>query len=192
MTELAEVGRGLLFRARYLRRMARRATALPTATRALVWLLALAAMAVAYPTSALLGPGLALLVLVAAGAAVWPGGRWPTVAIVVAVVGWLASTTAYAQPVATPRLLALAGLLYLLHATAALAAHMPYDAVVSARALVRGLARAVLVVLAGTLVGVALLLVPGYLGQRAYLLAAVLGLLVAVVLPALLGRLGRR
>ena len=62
----------------------------------------------------------------------------------------------------------------------------------SARALVRGLARAVLVVLAGTLVGVALLLVPGYLGQRAYLLAAVLGLLVAVVLPALLSRLGRR
>ena len=191
MSELTAVGRGLLARARYARRMARRATALPMATRALVGLLACAAMAVAFPPSTLLGPGL-LLVLVAAAAAVWPGSPMPTIAILVAVVGWLTSTTVYAQPVSSPRVLMLAGVLYLVHQTAALAAHLPYDAVVSATALVRGLSRAVLVVVAGTVLSAGLLLLPGYLGARAYLLAAVVGLLVTVLLPALLSRLGRR
>jgi hypothetical protein len=190
--ELAEVGRGLAARLRYLRRMARRASALPMAARGLVWLLGCAAMLLAWPPEVVTGSGVLVLLVPATASALSPGGRWPSVTVLAAALGWVATTTAYGYPARPSALLVLAGVLYLFHQSAALTAHLPYDAVVSASVLVRGLLRAVLVVLGASVVSLGLLLVPAYLGGRVYLLAAVAGLLLTVLLPALLGRLVRR
>ncbi len=175
-------------RARYL---ARRASPVPVLVRASLWLVGAAAFALAFPSTVLLGPGALALLVLALGPAVWPGGRWPTVVIAVAVFGWLTGTTVYAEPITLGRLVLLSGLLYVVHTMSALAAQMPYDAVVTPGVPIRWLGRAVLVVLVSGLVALVLLLVPAFLGQGRYLMAAVLGLVIMAVLTGLLARAAR-
>jgi len=90
------------------------------------------------------------------------------------------------------RLLGLAAFLYLAHSLAALAAALPYDAVVAPEVLFRWIARALAVVLAAAALGVVLVAVAGLGGGRTLLAAALGGLVVAVGLAGLLGWLARR
>lgn len=143
------------------------------------------------------------LVALAALPAAWPRGPWATVVVLAAVAAWLGSTGLAALPDRTAaadlpagRLLVLLAALYLVHSLTALAAILPYDAVVIPDLLARWLLRALGVILVA--VSLATVLLAGTIrlvaatGERAYLLATLAGLGVGVVLVMLLTRRGRR
>jgi hypothetical protein len=178
-------------RARGVGRSALRATPVPLGVRCGVFLAGLVAVVLAYPAIVLFSRWGMLLLLVPLLPAAMPRGRAPTLLALLAVAGWLAATSAGAAPVALWRLLALAGSLYLLHSLAALAAVLPYDAVVPLEVAARWLGRALGVVLAAAVLAVAALGAVSRTGDRAVLAASLLGLGLAVavaVLPVWLWR----
>jgi hypothetical protein len=142
-----------------------------------------------------LGPGTLLvrgalyLAGVIAQAVAWP------VEVVFArsgLLGWLAATTAWGETPSYWRLVVLAASLYGVHTLAALAAVLPYDAIVSGTVLTRWLLRAGLVVALTVVVAMFTLLVPRYLGDRRYLLASLVGLALMIGLAGYLAALVRR
>ncbi|WBB77432.1 hypothetical protein O7606_14145 [Micromonospora sp. WMMD882] len=179
-------------RIRAARQAARRATLLPLLVRVAVLLTVLTGLAVAYPAAVWTGQPLLGLLVTALLPALAPGRYWPTFAALVTVGGWLYSTFGQGQSIALWRLLLLAALLYLGHTLCALAALLPYDAVVDPTLVVGWLARAAAVVVATSALGVLLLTVAGVGDGGGTLLATVGGLVVAVVVTALLGWLLRR
>ncbi|MGC9666748.1 hypothetical protein ACNTMW_09345 [Planosporangium sp. 12N6] len=150
------------------------------------------ALLVACPAALLAAPGVAVpLVCGAALPALAPRSWLTTLVVGGAVAGWLAATTVYGEPVALPRLVTLACLLYLGHTTTALAAVLPYDTIVAPAVLLRWLVRAAVVLaLTG---GFALAATFGVraVGGRAYLVAAVVGVLLVAALVGLLVLLRR-
>ncbi|SDY73489.1 hypothetical protein SAMN05444365_103293 [Micromonospora pattaloongensis] len=182
----------MIDRVRLLRTAANRATLAPVLVRVAVFLSALLSFAFAYPVPLLTGRSLLLLLAVAALPALAPRRAAPTVVVLVAVGGWLLATTGYGEPVVLWRLLGLAGFLYLTHTLAALAAALPYDAVVAPEMVGRWVARALGVLLGSAVLAVLLLFVAGRGGDRPFLAAALAGLAVAVAVAALLARLLRR
>jgi hypothetical protein len=170
-----------------LRERATRITPGTLLVRGSAFAFAAAALLVAVPGEILVRPG-AAAVLVACGAlpAFAPRTRITTLVLFLAVLGWLAATTTYGEPVTWARLVALACLLYLIHTTTALAAVLPYDTVVAPAVLVRWLVRTVVVLaLTAGFAVFAVLAVRG-VGVHAYLVAAVAGLLLVAALAALL------
>jgi hypothetical protein len=133
-----------------------------------------------------------LPLLVVAVPAFLPRGRAATVAAVTVVTGWIVDTTWYNQPVALWRVLAVATCLYLAHTLTALAAVLPYDAVVHADVVTRWVGRALAVVLGSAVLTVAALALTARLAGNAFLLASLVGLGAAVGVTALLARLLRR
>lgn len=168
------------------------ATATPLLVRGGVFLSALAALAVAYPATVIASRALFGLLLVALLPALAPRRFGATVAALVAVGGWLISTSGYGEPIELWRLLVLAGALYLTHSLSALAALLPYDIVVAPDTVARWVLRALVVVLASAVLAVPLLSLAGRFGDRTLLVAALGGLAVAVAATALLGWLLRR
>ncbi|PWU54534.1 hypothetical protein DLJ47_12840 [Micromonospora sp. S4605] len=179
-------------RVRAVRRAAGRVSLTPLLVRAGIFLSVLVGFVLAYPAQVLSGRPLGALVLVAVLPAVGPRRVWPTFAALVTVGGWLLATDGYGRPIALWRLLAVAAVLYLTHTLCALAAVLPYDAVVDPDVLVRWLIRAGAVVLAAAVLGVLLVEVAGAGGDGGFQLVTVAGLLVAAGLTALLGWLLRR
>ncbi|MFF0819449.1 hypothetical protein ACFYUR_03585 [Micromonospora haikouensis] len=179
-------------RARAARSAVNRVSAAPLLVRAGIFGATLAGLLLAYPAQVLTGRPLAALALVALLPAIGPRRIWPTFAALVAVGGWLLATEGYGRPVALWRLLAVAAALYLAHSLAALAALLPYDAVVDPELVVRWLTRAGGVLLASAVLGVLLVQVADAGPDRGHLGVTVAGLLVAVAVAALLGWLLRR
>ncbi|MGN9774248.1 hypothetical protein ACTMS0_00490 [Micromonospora sp. H33] len=164
----------------------------PLLVRAGIFLSALLGLVLAYPSEVLLGRPLAALLLVALLPALSPRRVWPTLAALVTVAGWLVATDGYGRPIALWRLLAVAALLYLTHTLCALAAVLPYDAVVDPDLVVRWLLRAGAVVLGAAVLGVLLVELAGTGGESGLQAATVAGLAVAAAVTALLGWLLRR
>jgi hypothetical protein len=159
--------------------------------RGTVFACTFAALLLAYPAAVLvsaLGP----LAVVALVPAVAPRTRFVTIALLLAVFGWLAATTRYGEPVGLPRLVALSCLLYLAHTTAALAAVLPYDTVVAPTVLVRWLTRAAVVLAVSGVFAVVTAAAADAVAGRAYLVASIAGLLLVAALAALLATLRRR
>ncbi|MFI6231857.1 hypothetical protein ACIBCR_31635 [Micromonospora echinospora] len=174
------------------REAARRATLLPFLVRVGVFLTVLVGFTVAFPVDIWFGDALPALLVTALLPALGPHRFWPTFAALVTVAGWLHGTFDQGERIALWRLLLLAVLLYLGHNLCALAALLPYDAVVDPALVVRWLARSAGVLLAAGVVGVLLLTVAGVGGDRGMLPVTIGGLSVAVVVAALLGWLLRR
>jgi hypothetical protein len=179
-------------RARGVATVAARATPVPLGVRCGVFLAGLVAVVVAYPATILFTRYGMLLLLAPLLPAVLPRGRTPTVVAVLAVLGWLYATTVGDSRIELWRLLALAGSLYLLHSLAALAAVLPYDAVVPVEVVARWVGRALGVVLGSAVLGILALVAAGSSGDRAVLAASLLGLAVAMAVAALLAWLWRR
>jgi hypothetical protein len=177
---------------RRVRSAMRRATVVPALVRGGVFLATLAALFTAYPSEIVAGRGLIPLAAVAALPALAPRGALPALAALVAIAGWGVTTVAFAEPVTFWRLTALASSLYVAHSLAALAAVLPYDAIVEPEVLARWLSRALLVAAASAALGGALLVGAVSWGGEPLLVASLLGLAVAVGLTALLGWLLRR
>jgi hypothetical protein len=164
----------------------------PMLVRGGLFFAALLAQLLAWPGEVTVGWGGLILLLVAAATTLAPQTRLVTVGILAAVAGWLASTTAYGEPVAYWRLVLLAASLYAVHTLAALAAVLPFDTIVSASVLAQWMMRAGLVVALTLVVAMFTLLVPAYLGNDRYLLASLVGLAVMIALAGYLAALVRR
>ncbi len=189
MNELVE---GLNERARALWSAINRVSLTPLLVRAGIFLIVLVGFLLAYPVQAFTPRSLLAFAVAAVLPAVGPRRIWPTFAALVTVGGWLLATMGFGRPPELWRLLAVATLLYLAHTLCALAALLPFDAVVDPDLVLRWLARAGGVVLASAVLGVVLAWLGGVGGSRGFQAATLAGLLVAVALSALLGWLLRR
>ncbi|MFG3686292.1 hypothetical protein [Micromonospora sp. NPDC047740] len=183
---------GLHERVRALRYKVSRIGVTPLLVRGGVFVTVLVGFLVAYPVQAFTPRSVLALTVVAVLPAVGPRRIWPTFAALVTVGGWLLATLGYDRPPELWRLLAVAALLYLGHTLCALAALLPFDAVVDPDLVLRWLTRAGGVVLASGVLGIVLAWLGGVGGSRGFQAATVAGLLVAVGLTALLSFLLRR
>lgn len=179
----------LLARAGRLKDMLERAAAGPLLVRFAVFLLTVAAALVAFPADVVQRPATVVAVAVlAALPALFPRTRLVGLAILLCVFGWLLGTYAYGQVITIPRLIGLATVLYLLHSLAALAAALPYDAIVSPGVIVGWLLRAVGIVSASAIVSVLLLAVVKAVIGPVFLAASLVGVLAAAALAWLITR----
>ncbi|MET8119135.1 hypothetical protein [Micromonospora sp. NPDC005189] len=169
-----------------------RISAAPLLVRAGIFVTVFAGFALAFPAEVLSGRPILFLTVAALLPAFGPRRIWATFTVLVTVGGWLLATDGYGRPVALWRLLTLAALLYLGHTLCALAALLPYDAVVDPELITRWLLRSGAVLLGTAVLGVLLLQAAGIGGETGYQWVTVLGLLVAVGTAALLGWLLRR
>jgi hypothetical protein len=174
------------------RRVLRRATGLPFSVRAGIGLAMILAMSVAWPAELVFGRLGVLLYLVALYPAVAPRGNGPTAVIIIAAAGWLLDTTWYDEPVTLWRVVSLAALAYLVHTLAALAAALPYDAIVQIGVLTGWLLRAAGVILIASALIVVTLGLATELTGRQFLAANLVGLGAASAATLLLTRLVRR
>jgi len=178
---------GITRRIERTRVVAARATTLPLLVRGGTALAFVLALLVAWPVSLTASRYVVLLAVVGAYPAIAPRGRGVTFAVLVVVGGWVLDTTFYDSRVALWRVLSIATLLYLGHSMAALAAVLPYDAIVHADVIGGWLGRALLAVLTVFTLGLTAELAGG-----AFLIATLVGLAAAVGLTLLLSRLLRR
>jgi hypothetical protein len=172
--------------------LARRTTPGPLLVRGGLFVAALLGLLVAWPLALVLGPGALVILVVATLPAFAPRGRLPGLVILLGVAGWIISMLAYSEPPAFLRLVVLAGALYLTHNLAALAAVLPYDAVIEPGILLRWLARAGVVVAMTAALALFGAVAPQYLTGR-YLIASLVGLALMALTVGYLARLvGRR
>jgi len=170
-----------------------RATAAPFLVRAAVALSGLIAMSVAWPAALIASQLTApLLVLVAIYPAVAPRGRGATFSALVVVGGWIADTVGAGARIELWRVITIATLLYLGHTLTALAAVLPYDAIVSFDMVGGWLLRAGAVVLVSAVLTVATLGLADDLAGGAFVLATIAGIACAVGATILIARLLRR
>jgi hypothetical protein len=174
------------------RRAVSRATLMPLMIRLGIALSFLLAIIVAWPVEIAASRYLVLLFAVALYPAVAPRGRSVTVTVLVAVAGWILDTTWFDARVALWRVLALATLLYVGHTLAALAAVLPYDALVNLDVVTGWLVRALLTVLIAAVLIVVALGLTSALGGSPFLIATVVGLAGAAGATLLLSRLLRQ
>src|SRR6266508_655660 len=137
--ELVLVRRGFADRVELTRRMVARATAGPLLVRGTVFASAVTALLLAYPGETVRSGASGLLLALATLPALRPRGMLVSTVVFTVVFGWVLATTLYAEPVTVWRLAALAGALYLLHTTAALASVLPHVTVVGPGGLYAGL-----------------------------------------------------
>ncbi len=190
--ELVLVRRGFADRVELTRRMVARATAGPLLVRGTVFASAVTALLLAYPGETVRSGASGLLLALATLPALRPRGMLVSTVVFTVVFGWVLATTLYAEPVTVWRLAALAGALYLLHTTAALASVLPYDTIVAPGVLLGWLVRAALVIVLTVAFAVAVMLGILPVANRSFLLASIAGLGVMAALALLLAVLRRR
>ena len=183
---------GLTARLERIQRALSRATIVPFLVRLGIAFCFFLAMAVAWPADLAFGRLGPLLFLVAFYPAFAPRGRGTTFVILLVVAGWILDTTWYDARVALWRVLSIATLTYLGHTLAALAAVLPYDAIVAIEVVTGWLIRAALVVLISAVLTVVALGLTSALAGSAFLIATLIGLAAAVGATLLLARLLRR
>ena len=169
-----------------------RATVLPFAVRCALAVCFLAAMAVAWPLVIFAGRFFPLFLLVALWPAAAPRGRGATFAALVVVAGWIVDTVGDGADIPLWRVLTIATTLYLGHTLTALAAVLPYDAVVNLDVATTWLGRAAAVVLISAVLTVIALGLAAELAGGAFVIATLVGLAGAVSATMLLARLLRR
>ena len=169
-----------------------RATALPFTVRCAVAVCFLAALAVAWPLGLFAGRYFPLFLLVAIWPAVAPRGRGATFAALAVVAGWLVDTLGENPQIPLWRVLTIATTLYLGHTLTALAAVLPYDAMVNLDVVGTWLARAAVVVLISAVLTVVALGLATELAGDPFLIATLVGLVGATGATLLLARLIRR
>jgi hypothetical protein len=169
-----------------------RVTMIPFLIRLGIALAGLLAMSVAWPPALLASQFFLPIAAVALYPGLVPRGRGATLSALVAVAGWLVDTAGFDARVALWRVLALATLLYLGHSLTALAAVLPYDAVVSFEVVANWLARALAVVIISAVLTVGALGLTSDLAGGAFLIATLVGLAGAVGATLLIARLLRR
>ncbi|WP_432979985.1 hypothetical protein [Dactylosporangium sp. CA-233914] len=176
-------------RAGRMRDKAERAAAGPLLVRAGITVFAALSLVLAFPAEVIRNvAALALAGIVALLPALFPRTRLVGLAIFACAFGWLIGTLLYGEPISIPRLIGLSTALYLMHSLAALAAVLPYDAVVSPGVLVGWLLRAVAVVAASALTSVVMMAVVKATLGPVFLVASLVGVVAAGALGYLIAR----
>ena len=170
----------------------RRTTPGPLLVRVGLFVLAQLGLLLAWPVTMWAGPAFGGFVALALLPALFPRSPLTTAYLLTALVGWLVSTTVLRAAPNFLVLVPLAAILYLVHTLAALAAVLPYDAVVAPGVLLRWVGRAGRVLLLTVALALFVVVVPAYLGGQTYLVASLLGLAVMAATVAYLARLVRR
>lgn len=172
-----------------MRDTAERAAAGPLLVRAGVVVFAAASMVLAFPAAVMRNlAAIAVAGVVALLPALFPRTRMVGLAVLACAFGWLIGPIAYGEPISLPRLVALSAALYLTHSLAALAAVLPYDAVLSPGVLTGWLLRAAGVVAGSAIVSVALLLLIRLTIGPVFLVASLVGVLAAGALAYVIAR----
>jgi hypothetical protein len=192
MTERGFMRRAFLDRIERIRRIFARATAWPFAVRLTVFAAAMLAQSFAYPTRTLFGAPIVAMLLLAALPALWPRTAAVSTFWLITVVGWILSTTFFDGVTTLIRLVGLSACLYLVHTTAALAAALPYDAVVDPVVVARWLLRAAMILAISLGFAVTALYAVTDWSNRTYLAATLIGLVPAVTLVWVLAWVARR
>lgn len=174
------------------RRILARATAWPLGVRLVIFAAAMIAQGFAYPPEAMLGSPALVIVAMAALPALWPRTALVTVFWLLTVTGWIVATSLYDSQVTLTRLVGLSIALYVVHSGSALAAVLPYDAVVDQLVVLRWLMRAVVVIVASIGLSVGALYVVSSWPPRTYLTATILGLLPVIALVWIIAVVARR
>ncbi|RKR90244.1 hypothetical protein BDK92_4612 [Micromonospora pisi] len=169
-----------------------RATLAPLLLRCVIFLSGLVAFVLAYPPAILASRAVVLLLIAALLPAIAPGRVWPTLTVLLTVIGWVAQTSYYGEPIELWRLLGLATFLYLTHSLCALAAQLPYDAAVSPDLIARWVVNALAVVLASAVLAVLLIALAERWDEGGFVVAAIAGLAVAALAASLLSWMLRR
>jgi hypothetical protein len=125
-----------------------RTTPATIAVRAVVFAAAAAGLWAGAPSSITSGRLVAPVIVAALLPALFPGSRAVTAVMLLTVGGWMFGTLALGEEVSVAGAFGTACALYLLHTSAALAAMLPYDAIVDSAVLLRWAGRAVLVLVA--------------------------------------------
>jgi hypothetical protein len=191
-SDLRDMGTGVRSRIDRMRDAVHRTAAGVVLLRLIVGVAAFAALALAFPASTLLPPGLWVLAFFAVGTAMAPRSRWVALVALTALAGWLTTTIGYGEEIALWRVSSLGAALYLMHTGAALAAVLPYDAVISPGVLVRWFRRTAAIVAVSLIVGVSALIVAERLRAEATLAAPLIGVAAAAALALVLVSLVRR
>jgi hypothetical protein len=181
MTRFGVVGR-LGVQARRLRRLMPG----PALVRLVAMTAAGAALALATPVELLTARPAMLLVPAAIGVGLFPRTRWVTLTALLAVLGWLLSTLAFDVPVEAWRVGLLAAALYVMHSSAALAAVLPYDCLVTPGTLLRWLGRTLGVIGISVGVGLAGLLATQQIEPTRSVVGPIAGSVVAALLAGVL------
>jgi hypothetical protein len=179
-------------RVRLARQKAGRWAAGPLLVRGLLLAAGVTTLALATPGPLLLGKGAPAVLAVALLVAVAPRGRLVSVLLLTAATSWLISTIAFHEHIAAARLVGLAAAMYLVHSLAALAAVLPYDAVLPPGVLAGWLLRAATVAGCCAAIGLGALVEAPGTGGPGYLLGSIVGVAVVGVLVWVLARTARR
>ncbi|HEX6684954.1 MAG TPA: hypothetical protein VF062_19350 [Candidatus Limnocylindrales bacterium] len=126
-----------------------RVTPVPLILRMVVFLASFSGLWLASPQQASVPRLILIMVFIATLPALLPGTRIVDVVLIGIVAAWVATTLGVGEPAEPVRVFAIATALYLAHSAAALAAAMPYDAIVDAQVPLRWAARCALVIIAG-------------------------------------------
>ncbi len=154
----------------------------------MVFLAAVTGLWLAAPTAMVSVRLLLPIVALALLPALVPGGRvvGATMAIIVGL--WVTSTLAFGEEAGVVRTFATACALYLTHSAAALAAALPYDAIVDNLVIVRWAGRAVTVILASAAVTAIVVLLAPTLSPTTSIFALLGGLAAVFALVMLLSK----
>jgi hypothetical protein len=176
-------------RAGRVRAKAERASAAPLLVRGAVTVFAALSLVLAFPAEVMRNfAAIVLAGIVALLPAVFPRSRLVGLAVFACAFGWVLGTLVYGESVSVPRLIGLSTALYLMHSLAALAAVLPYDAIVSPGVLSGWLLRAGGIVAVSALVSVAMLLLVKVTLGPVFLVASLVGVLAAGALAYLVAR----
>lgn len=185
--------KALTIRVDHLVATGKRATLGPTLVRATVAVAAFASFLVAYPPGILGAGALLAFAALALLPALWPRGAMPTVAMLVAALGWLVSGADFDVKATTfARMCVMAVLLYLVHAGSALATVLPFDAIITRGLFAPRLIRGLIVLLLTGALAIFTIELPGFANGRREVIASIGGLLVTLAITGYLALLGRR
>ncbi|WP_426507966.1 hypothetical protein ACPPVO_56495 [Dactylosporangium sp. McL0621] len=172
-----------------VRDKAERAAAAPLLVRGAVTVFAALSLVLAFPPEVMRNfAAIVLAGIVALLPAVFPRSRLVGLAVFACAFGWVLGTLVYGESVSVPRLIGLSTALYLMHSLAALAAVLPYDAIVSPGVLSGWLLRAGAIVAVSAVVSVAMLLLVKVTLGPVFLVASLVGVLAAGALAYLVAR----
>ncbi|GIJ44827.1 hypothetical protein Val02_17130 [Virgisporangium aliadipatigenens] len=190
--ELVLIRKGASDRVDRAKRMVSRATGWPLVVRGAIFLFGLIAQALAYPPQALAGAPVLALMLIALLPTLWPRTGFVSGFYILTTLAWLAATTLYDANASLTRLFALAAALYLVHSTAALAAVLPYDAVVPPVVVLRWLLRSLGTVVVATVLSAGGLFLLNRTEPHTYFAATLVGLALTVAVVGVVAYAVRR
>jgi hypothetical protein len=167
------------------------ATAGPIVLRSALVMAALAGFAVTWPIHDLRTTVLVLPVVLALGVGLAPRSFVPTATIIAMVLGYLVNIADGAAPDAW-RPIAAAGLIYVVHTGAAFASVLPFNTVATPGLYLPFVLRTATVIAITVIVGLAILAVPGVVGDHRLVSAAVVGMVAMVGVAGYVAYLGSR